>query len=212
MLAISEIGTSIGINKIVFLFWLTLLVLGCRTTEVNVYHKVSNSRLDQVYVKPGVDFSKYHKVLLDPLGVGYVKTVSQAPYSRDVERMQNYFSKALKEALEDRYDIANEPGPDVLRLRAQIIDLKLTHPGSEVALPAKKYKFAMLLGQMTLVGELQDSISGETLVKGADLEKEDEFSDDSTSLSDWDAVEKAFRRWAKIFRLWMDEVHGHASI
>jgi len=212
VLAISENRISLDIKKIVVFIWLTLIVLGCRTTEVNVYHKVSNSRLDQVYVKPGVDFSKYHKVLLDPLGVGYVKNVSQAPDSGDVERMRNYFSKALKEALEDRYHIVNEPGPNVLRLRAQIIDLKLTRPESEVTLPAKKYKFAMLPGQMTLVGELQDSISGETLVKGADLEKEDEFSDDSTSLSDWDAVEKAFRRWAKIFRLWMDEVHGRESI
>jgi hypothetical protein len=33
---------------------------------------------------------------------------------------------------------------------------------------------------MTLVGELQDSTSGETLVKDADLEMEDEFSDDSS--------------------------------
>jgi hypothetical protein len=67
----------------------------------------------------------------------------------------------------------------------------------------------MFQGQMTLVGELQDSTSVETLLKDADRDKEDEFSDDSSPLSDWDAVEKAFRRWAKMFWLGIDEIHGH---
>ena len=48
----------------------------------------------------------------------------------DIERIRGYFRDAFRAALGDDYEIVTEPAPDVLKVSAQVIDMKMTSGGA----------------------------------------------------------------------------------
>ena len=39
-------------------------------------HRVDNSSVDMAYVDPEVDFSRYNRVMIDPLGVDHIEVIT----------------------------------------------------------------------------------------------------------------------------------------
>jgi hypothetical protein len=81
------------------------------------------------WIKPGYDFSKYNKVMVD-----YV-TFALAPNSEykgingdEMKKLGDAASKALVDAIKEKYPVVGEPGPDVLRVRFAIVDLEQSRP------------------------------------------------------------------------------------
>jgi hypothetical protein len=151
------------------------------TAEVTVdgLHKVDNSVLPLAYVKPDLALQQYTKLMLDPVSVAYQKeprsrsggiAAQEQNYALSTTQMNNlksWFSEAVVNALtaDDGYEIVDTPGPDVLRVTAELIDLVVRFPTER---GGRQQTFTRSYGEVTLVVELRDSESGEILARVAD--------------------------------------------
>lgn len=182
-----------------------MLALAC--TKVEVYQRLQDSRLDAVYIKTGIDFARYTSVLIDSVSVWYPP--GGGPSGAEIATMEQMFRDALAESLKGGYKIVTTPNRHALRLHTEFVDLSSLTPDAAVPEEFRRYKFKTASGHITLVGELRDSRTGELLARAADLGLGEMWVQggqlDQVSL----AVD--FRRWAGIFRVWMDEVHGRAQ-
>lgn len=187
------------------------LFAGCAATNdiprttVEGLELIDGTRIDIVYAKPNVDLSRYDKVLLAPVSIAYQRSSAELT-NRQVARMRREFRGALEdELMEGGYALAAEPAQEVLLLEASIVDLYVNRPtrpsaGRAVILTATS-------GEMTLMGELRDSSSGEVLVRFSDRERPRSYWQRSTSISEWSEARRAFRFWAGILREGMDRFH-----
>lgn len=175
--------------------------------------KVKAKQFDQVYLLPGADFRGYTKVLMDPVQVAFRKdwqrnlNNSASSLSRRItnddaakiaERTRSGAAKIFTDAFKAAgYEIVTEPGPDVLRLAPNIIDLYITAPDTMSAGRSRTY--TMEAGEATLALEARDSASGELLGRALDRERAGDSSmrlswtTDVTNTADF---ERLYRRWA----------------
>ena len=81
------------------------------------------------WLKPGVDFSKYNKVILEHVVFFFANDSEYKGIdSSELHQLAEQFDLAIVNALKGRYPIVTEPGPDVIRIRAAITDLKQNSP------------------------------------------------------------------------------------
>ena len=187
----------------------TLLLLGaCTTTTiVEPFYRPENAQVQQSYISPTADFSIYSKLLAEPLEIYYPEN-APAPNEADLERLRAIFRDAFLPKL-DGYELVQEPGPDVLRVRGQIIDLKLTGAVGTFE-PSGRLHTLVTKGQLTFLMEIGDSLNDRVLARAGETE-----DGSSTSLSDdeagWEEIEVAAERWATMFRTWLDANLSPAS-
>jgi len=182
---------------------------GCSTTTVYQYRY--ESRLDEVFVKQGVDFTRYQSVIIDDVNVWYPADHAPSPENAakaqaNLERARRLFRQTISDALSEDYPVTDKPGKDVLRMNAEFIDLRALKPGAEIPREVARLEFETRPGHITMTARLMDSRSGEVLARVADLGKEESAGGDG--VVDWDAITHDFDYWGSIFREWMDEVHG----
>jgi hypothetical protein len=141
-----------------------------------------SKRFDAVYLQPGADFRGYTKVMLDPTEVAFEKNwrrdyntttmglssrVSEADLqktiARAVEAANDIFIEAAQEA---GYPVVTEPGPDVLRVRTGVVNIRVNAPERRTA--GRSYSFSDEAGQATLVVEVRDSMTGAVLGRAVD--------------------------------------------
>lgn len=140
-------------------------------------HRVPARGVGAAYVKPGVRFSAYDAVVIDPVTVSY-KSWPRRPRATDLargnyaldrasmDRLKRIFQRAFEQELErsQAFVVADEPGPGTLRVSAHIVDLVWEVP------PARggESSFVLRTGEMTLILDVRDSQSGEPLARVAD--------------------------------------------
>ena len=180
----------------------TILALSaCTTTTiVEPFYRPENAQVEQSYISPTADFSIYSKLLAEPLEIYYPDNAPE-PEEADLERLRAIFRDAFLPKLEG-YELVQEPGPDVLRVRGQIIDLKLTGAVGTFE-PSSRLQDLITKGQLTFLMEIGDSLTDRVLARAGETE-----DGSSTSLSGaeagWAEVEVAAERWATMFRIWLD--------
>ena len=79
-----------------------------------------------VYEKPGTDFSQYSKFLIEAVTVFPSKDADfKGINANDLALLQKYFQDAVAKALTENngYQVVEEPGPGVVRIRAAFTDL-----------------------------------------------------------------------------------------
>lgn len=224
-------------------FLLALMMAGCASKKSAEYQRsgfLSDYSMltddpegtdADIYLKPGVDFSKYNRVLIDRVKV-FIK--DDADYKgidpTELKALTDYFHEAFVRELGDAYPVVTEPGPDVLRLRLAITELVPTKPEMSVVTLVVPYATVAdlaaggasgkspYLGYAAIEGELIDSVSNEQL--GAYVERKlakkynvtggaKKYVDSYVgSYSTWAYVKDAFDYWAKKLRMRMDEWHG----
>jgi hypothetical protein len=119
-----------------------------------------------VFAKPGLDFSPYRRVMLEPTEVHLPSTAGI-----DIEAVQKelatYVDRRLNEHLSNSFEIVGTPGPDVLRIRFRIVGAEATSkaqmvmmvpPFSMVNMVSPKGAFT---GSVTLAGEFFEGESKE---------------------------------------------------
>jgi hypothetical protein len=181
---------------------LALFAAGCTTTTVEQFHAVPDSRVDSAYVKPGVDFSRYRRLQPVPLEIYYYEGAIE-PHPEDLRRLRSIFREAFLGKIGDDYLIVDQPGDDVLHVRASLVDLDLSPVTGE--LPVKGRAASLVAtGQLTFFMELADSQTGEVLVRAADKEKAPTQIAGAASDRDWSRTEAAADRWAQMFREFLD--------
>lgn len=196
---------------------LTLSAAGAAPAPMTWDHlvRVKSKAFDQAYLLPGADFRAYTKVMIDPARVAFRKdwlkeinastiSLSDRVSQADAERLaqglrtgsDRIFADEFREA---GYTIVTEPGPDVLRISPQVIDLYVAAPDTMSAGRTRSY--AVDAGEATIVVEVHDSTTGAALGRGVDRDRAGANSGRRltriTSVSTQADFEALFRRWAR---------------
>jgi len=175
------------------------------TTIVEPFYRPENASVDAAYVSPRADFSRYKKLMTQPLEIYYPENVP-APTLDERARLRSMFRQAFLDEIGDDYEIVQSPGPDVMLVIAQIVDLKVLGAGGTYV-PSGRLRDVVTRGQLTLLLELQDSVSGTVLARAGEAEQ-----GTATALTDeassWAQVEAAATRWAALFRRFLDNNLG----
>jgi hypothetical protein len=189
-------------------FWATTAALGTAglaactsTTIVEPFYRPPTAQVEYVALSANADFSVYRSIQLTPLGIYYPENVPQPPAS-DLDQLRQYFREAFLAEIGDDYRIVDTTGPEVLRVTAQIIDLKIVGAGGTYE-PSARLREVVAAGELTLVMELQDSVTERALVRAADTTSTANPAATSRE-ADWDNVRQAAERWAEMFRRFLD--------
>jgi hypothetical protein len=148
------------------------------------------------YVDPEVDFKNYDALMFDRVSVW----LSPEAENRDVDpavfkKMSDYFLNALVKAVEDSYTVVDQPGPNVIRVRAAITDVEPSDPVAK-ALSVDNIGTGGAEAEI----ELLDSMSSERLAAAVDRRQ----GDQPASRGVWEDTKDAFDYWARRFRERLD--------
>lgn len=177
--------------------------------------------LDAAYARPGATLAGYSRVRLDPVEVAFHKdwnptrTGSRIKLSAEErESIRAGVAKIVQEeiakALQDKgaYPVVNEAGPDVLRIRAHIVNLYVNAP--EGLSGGRSRTYTVSAGEMTLFMELFDSETGQVLARVVD--RREARSTGALTLSssavNADEARAIASAWARILRNGLDKAHG----
>jgi hypothetical protein len=168
--------------------------------------------VDKRYLKKGVDFKKYTKVMMDEV-VFYFK--SEADYKgihpSEIHELSEVFHKTFVKNLGEL--LTDKPGPDVVRMRLAVTDLEPSSPVAGTMTTVIPVGLAVSLvkrgatGEYTGIGsasmevEFLDSVTNERIAAGIDKAPGGKL--DVGKLS---AAKSAFEFWAKRLRTFMEEV------
>jgi hypothetical protein len=180
--------------------------------------------MDAAYARPGADFSIYHKIIIDPIQVAFAKgwdkeeTFSKRKLS--AEQLNEIKSKVGKLAEEtfaevfiakDGAQIVTEPGPDVLRFSAAIVDLWPNAVDTQE--PGRNYVFTTSAGSAVLYAELRDSETGQLIgrvVDGREARNSGDFRW-TNSVENTHEARLMVQTWAKILRKRYDALREAAG-
>jgi len=142
-------------------------------------YPVENPRADAAWARPDVDITGYSKIMLEGVGVqfrpGARSRVNRASSASDYyevtparkQRLKEIFAERFREELakSTQFTLVSEPGPDVLLIRGELIDVVSYVPPET----AGRYEiFLESIGEATLVLELIDSASDAIIARVVD--------------------------------------------
>lgn len=166
------------------------------------------------WIKPGADFSKYKRFMVDYVLFALADdSESKIINGDEMKKLGDASTLAIIDALKDKYPIVAEPGPDVLRFRFAIVDLKQSNPAKSAVTSVLPVGLGISLikkgatdswsgsGSTTCQFMVLDSTTNEVIVVA-----EDDYKAGFTErFSKWGSAEEAFKYWGKRIRKIMDE-------
>ncbi|MBN1142584.1 MAG: DUF3313 domain-containing protein [Deltaproteobacteria bacterium] len=169
------------------------------------------------WIKPGVEFGKYNKVMVDSV-VFFFDDGSEYKGidPQELKELADSFNRQIVTALQGKYPVVAEPGADVVRLRYAITDLKQSRPvvsGVSSVVPVglgisilKKGATGSWSGSGATGAEMMalDSLTNEVIAVAKD-EKTAGFTGRFTK---WGSSEEAFKFWGERAKLFLDQAHG----
>jgi len=172
------------------------------------------------WLKPGVNFAKYNKVILEHV-VFFFADDSQYKGidTSDLNELAEKFDRAIIDALAGRYPIVTEPGPNVIRIRAAITDLKQNTPAMGVVSTItmvtpvglgvnliKKGATGSWTGSGATSAEFLalDSMTNEVIVAARDKRT----AGFTARYTKWGSAEEAFRFWGGRIATALDAARG----
>ncbi|MEM9303419.1 MAG: DUF3313 family protein [Pseudomonadota bacterium] len=177
--------------------------------------RVDSPVFELVYAKPGVDLSGYDLIRIRPIGLGYKEEPSKGRLlvqpSGNFEltqaqrsRVSQAFAKAFSDAMtsDGRYKLVTSRIDRAMQIQLALARLEVNIPeprrGSDEVVMVDK------VGELTLVVEISDALSGEPLVRGRDTyviaggtETREQITMEITDL---------FTRWSQDIRRGVDSV------
>ena len=225
--------TTIATFKAACLLALTLALTGSlAATKKDVddamssggLQKTSVKGLELAYVRPGASLAAYKRVKLDPVEVQFdrswdpTRTGSRIKLSSEerekirasvAKLVEEEFTKTLQKG--GVYQIATEPGPDVLRAKISVLNVYINAPTGTGAGRSKTYVSSA--GQMTLLAELSDSMSGQLLARVADRREANSLArmERADRIENEGAAREVAAAWAQILRNALDKAHSIGS-
>ena len=205
-----------------------LMLAGCATTPTiqdgpdaeityDGLHRVDDSRLAAVWVKPSIDLSKYNKLILEGVGIQYRAIDPQNRYKRNAqefpldEGQKANIKKAVAESLLDEikksehFTVVDTPGEGVLRIKLGLTDVVSRVPPQR---GAQSDFYIRNLGAAMLAMEYSDSRPNEVLARATDRRAiEPSIARESNSATNLAEVRLAVRVWGTQIRNGLDELH-----
>lgn len=190
-----------------------------KATDGEGLQRVRVQGLQSVYALPGARLADYSRVMLDPIEVAFRKDwdprpggwpVSAAERQRIRAELATLLRGEFVREIQNRgnYTVVGEPDENVLRVRAEIRDLYINAP--DVDRPGRVTQYTLSTGEMTLVAELRDSVSGELIARVIDRRKDPEKLqlERTTRIDNAEAARAAGRRWAEILHAQLDRARA----
>lgn len=182
---------------------LVVLVLtctqACTTVTFESYRPVENRNVDIAYVAASADFGKYRRLQAEEMGIFYP---THAPASEeDLQRVRGAFRDAFLGKISD-YEIVDQPGADVLKVRASLVDLRNT-AADRLPNIADDLNEILEPGKLTFLIEMRDSTTDNLLLRAADTQKSPDVDlPDGGPMSD--DIRDAAAYWAELFKNFLD--------
>ncbi len=188
---------------------------------------VPDTAFQQVYRKPGADISEYKELGIAPCKVSFKKNwlrdqnsnridFSNRVTQKDVDRIKDRLSEACNEQFraalqkDPAYKLVDnfDDGEHVLVLHPAIINLDINAP--EVRSTSMSYSYTTSAGEMTLLIELSDATTGETLARAMDKwrDRDDTYLEWTSSVTNRANANRILKRWAKKLREGLDEARA----
>lgn len=193
-------------------------------TEWDGLVRQPGTRLDQVFLRPDAGIPAYRNIVLAPVQVQFARNWDPNRGSRSLTRrldpgdiaaikdnLATMFQDIFREELTaGGYQIVGEPGPETLLVVPAIVNLYITAPDNMA--PGRSRTYTANSGQMTLVLELRDSITGETLARVVDTRSGRgsgtmTITNRVTNTAD---ARRAIRIWAQALRTGLDSLYKGA--
>jgi hypothetical protein len=170
-----------------------------------------------LYVDKSGNYRPYTKVMFEPVTV----VLTPNPENKEVPkealaRMSDNFLGSFKRALSPEYQVVNEPGPDVLRVRSAITGVQPAKPAKGVTdfIPIKAVfnvgreavgdapRVAEMTGEMEVLDPNGKRVAAATATRKGDkkLPQGEQVS--------WNELQSISDYWAKGFRQRLDELRG----
>ena len=180
---------------------------------------IDNSVFQRAWIDPDIDLSVYDKIM--PGGAefefravrGTAGTSSRASSRNEFpisdegqQRLIDTVSEIFKEELSNSqyFTITDTPGDDVLVVKGALLDIVSRVPPERVG---RSDVFLSSVGEATLVLELRDSVSGETIYRAADRRAAEAAGGRgirANTVTTWNEVRRLARRWATRLRDGLD--------
>lgn len=188
-------------------------------------HRVKNAQVGLAYLEPEADFSRYTRILLDPLDLSRTEivqpdrstsAVARRPTEltdRNIEAIQRAFAEVFTRELEETgdYQIVTEPGPDVLRITATVIQIAPNAPADDNRSRAtgRVRVYTEGAGAMTITFGFIDSETNAILAVVKDSRRGSPMWGINNSVTNLSDVRLMFARWARMLRARLDIAHGY---
>ncbi|GAB6097762.1 DUF3313 domain-containing protein [Desulfatiferula olefinivorans] len=167
--------------------------------------------------KPGTDFSKYDKIMLDNIVYFFAEDSEyKGIEAEQLVELSNTFKQEIIDAYKDTYPVVTEPGPGVARLKIAITGLKQSKPvisgistivpiGLGVSMIKKGSTGAWTGSGRTSVELIVIDSMTEDVISVAQDEQIAGFTERFSKLG---SAKEAFKYWAKRLRAFTDRAHG----
>jgi hypothetical protein len=180
--------------------------------------RVDNSAMQRAWIKPDIDLSRYDQIMVAPVEFEF-RAVRNSGNSRAGQNefaisesaqqsLINTVTQVFQEELaRSRYFTRTDtPGPNVLLIEGALLDIVSRVPPDVVG---RGSIYLDRVGEATLVLQLVDSTSGETLARAVDRRAAERASGAvrSSNVTSMAEVRRLARRWATRLREAVDELH-----
>jgi len=184
---------------------------------------ISNARFTNAWIDPDVDLTGYDKIMAGGAEFEFraVKKSSSSTTMRRSGETEFWISDKNRQKLIDtvsevfveelqkskHFEIVDEAGPDVLIIVGVLHDIVSRVPPDMIG---RGDIYLSSVGEATLIIELRDSLSGETIYRAVDRRAAERAGGSvvrSSSVTTWSEVRRMARRWATRLTEGLDSVH-----
>jgi hypothetical protein len=218
-------------NRLVLLIFAVIAVNGCASSHVidagpeaqisyDGLNRVDSSRVENFWARPDIDYASYTKIVLadpeiefrapsrsDTVGGSTEEfPLSEADQQSLVQTVKGIF---LEELANNRYfTFVEARGPDVLTLEVRLLDFVALVP-KRIDPDDPSFVYFSSVGEMTLVVEAHDSITGEILARAVERRAAGIAAEGihSSRRNGWAEINPLARHWAGIIRERLDQIH-----
>jgi hypothetical protein len=188
--------------------------------------RVNNAAFQRAWVDPDIDLSSYTKILPGEARFEFRSAKKGSTMNPRVNSSQRDFAispenqQKLQDTVEEifneelasskYYEFTEKPGPDVLIVKGAMLDIVNRVPPEMSAGMHEIYVSSF--GEITLVLEIADSMSGETLARASERRALTPAGGGgnvgrANSVTTWAEVRRTSRRWAQRLREGLDAFH-----
>jgi hypothetical protein len=187
--------------------------------------RVETKAVNAAYRRPDALLTGYNKLLLQPVDVQFAKnwkpdSSGSALYQMnrvDREKIKSDLAQGFADIVRQElgkggYSLVTEPAQDVLEVRAAIVNLYITAPDVSMQTGGRTRVYTTDAGQMTLILELHDSVTGELLARAYDRRSASRGTWTwTTSVSNSADARRIMSSWASALRSALDASRAAAA-
>jgi hypothetical protein len=181
--------------------------------------RVENKTIDAVYKRPEAKLTGYGKLLLRPITVQFSKNWDPESEGSALYRMNEPDREKIKRELADLfaevvrrdlekggYPLVTDPAEDVLEIQAAIVNLYISAPDVSMQTASNVKVYTTNAGEMTLILQLHDSVTGQLLSRAYDRRAGSESGawTWTTSVTNSSEAKRIISSWATALRKALD--------